>query len=1449
MEGSAPNPSKNKRALAILERASAPLPAWAKLGSRVLAPVGGKGTTMKRASLSPVVAPSARDGATSTTSHVASKEAPPSSSLPAQSPAWLELLSPLVGVEAAQALGRQVGLLTVNSASSAPSDDTEHAQAVPGFLLVDESALPLWVFDTDDDDSANANGNSSGAGAIAGASRLSLPPIGTTVLSPYFIDRRWDWLPAIVRSVDASAGQCTVEFTLAAVASAAGKQKTVRPLDVCVSHGTADGRLAFARRVCTALARREAAKAIIRQQYFIDSAPFPAGSEVSSLSDDALAGIYRRLMSYRSGYLHRRCEVSLASLRDTMRKRQEAVSAALEAQANETGNRVVPMGVSRKKPAPSTAGGQQQRQSSERATNRRTSVFDSGSVVATSGGKAATSTRRTKGRTDAGADGGFRYDDSDDDSDIEDDHGGTIARGNLAAAGGIIPSAASLLSGTQKLTAADALEHARSDPGLASLFSEAVFDYEFAGKKAVVMHAVGQNRSNSAGSGSADAIGRAGLRVKPEVQSPEVAAFIGSICKRYAQLRLPPAPAAASVPSLGAVLVPYASPSVYPSARTAVGAAPYLQNQTVIKLLRSVSRLWQAEWEGSAVFDSTLQGLPLPCSLADWRAHQKAFARTISDRLSGAWHRDVINFLVDGIPHPEFNIYEQDWVAYGGSDLERLLRRVELTMQGNLRDIVGRTCGQLKGFVSRYLPPAQLPPGETTGKASPSWTASSPPFNIRLELRRHKAEGASLAALASASGIASASPSGGETSAALVSSSGAATATTASPAVMYRVHLDPPPSDIESLLGYTLSVLGPAVKAVGGVQKKVCSLLPAAGAPSSPDAPLLDLGRNSTSASDADGLISSTRDWLHDAVQGPLLERPLALAAKLDAHAWIVGEDAGHMLEAALTSAVEVASAKYAVALASYEATHKPQAASVNTTDATTIASVSSAAARPKSGVSPSSSAAPSHQPLRLVPSSPDYRALGERAKVFHDAASFLQTSAADVEDCGLFRVHTADLRHLLTSKAIELRNALLARTLQCARTEADAVHQAYGRLLEQVCQRPRNEAEWLATKAFLAGSSDQLAGLAAATATVFSSLDVCAQFSYPVPADVFNHLWELKRWPLRLHAAIVEGADVLAADRHRMMEELEAEKKAFDAQLESLEGRATAYKDSAVPEGASSLAAELTRIVTAGSEVDNDVRSAQERADDINSREKCFGLPSTNYASIKVLHDGLGPFLRLWASLSDFLAKKETWETSPLQELDQVGIEADVTEWFSLAYKLSKTFGEAYPGAASAARQLRSFTEDFRQHIPLIRHVASRALEYRHWTAINDLMGRSVDPGEEEVTLSQLLAWGAAAKADGIEEVAVQAEKEHALKKGLEGMKKEWAEVALEVVPYKNTNTFVLRGTDEVNTLLDDHITKTQVSEVRHLSFSQPLPRHMLISLKRNIRNETLPSLWLNRT
>ncbi len=87
---------------------------------------------------------------------------------------------------------------------------------------------------------------------------------------------------------------------------------------------------------------------------------------------------------------------------------------------------------------------------------------------------------------------------------------------------------------------------------------------------------------------------------------------------------------------------------------------------------------------------------------------------------------------------------------------------------------------------------------------------------------------------------------------------------------------------------------------------------------------------------------------------------------------------------------------------------------------------------------------------------------------------------------------------------------------------------------------------------------------------------------------------------------------------------------------------------------------------------------------------------------------------------------------------------------------------------------------------------------------------GKDISP-DEDLTLQQLIEENIMQHWSSVEEVCTVAEKEHALDKALDNMMAEWKDVDFDVLPYKETGTYVVKAVDDIMTMLDDQIVKSQ--------------------------------------
>lgn len=141
--------------------------------------------------------------------------------------------------------------------------------------------------------------------------------------------------------------------------------------------------------------------------------------------------------------------------------------------------------------------------------------------------------------------------------------------------------------------------------------------------------------------------------------------------------------------------------------------------------------------------------------------------------------------------------------------------------------------------------------------------------------------------------------------------------------------------------------------------------------------------------------------------------------------------------------------------------------------------------------------------------------------------------------------------------------------------------------------------------------------------------------------------------------------------------------------------------------------------------------------------------------------------------------------------------------------YKLSRQL--AYnPVAKRAAEQVRMKIEKFRVYLPVLDSICRHGLERRHWDQISKILGRKVNP-KLFPTLKDMIDVDIMSILPQLEEIANAAGKEYDLNNGLRIMQSDWKDVMFEIMQYRDSDTHILASIDDIQTLLDDHIMRTQ--------------------------------------
>ncbi|GMH41668.1 hypothetical protein BSKO_09578 [Bryopsis sp. KO-2023] len=258
-----------------------------------------------------------------------------------------------------------------------------------------------------------------------------------------------------------------------------------------------------------------------------------------------------------------------------------------------------------------------------------------------------------------------------------------------------------------------------------------------------------------------------------------------------------------------------------------------------------------------------------------------------------------------------------------------------------------------------------------------------------------------------------------------------------------------------------------------------------------------------------------------------------------------------------------------------------------------------------------------------------------------------------------------------------------------------------------------------------------------------------------------------------------------------RNIKELYDKKQGITKQLRS--GR---YDSCKLPP--SEALGELDRMLETSTGID-------ERKDKLVKYEDLFNMAPADFSSFEQTQKELMVHHQKWKFLNDFRQSVEGWMKGACSSLNVEEIQAKVDEFNKNNYKMVKSRRDDV-----VVLKLKEEIEAFRETMPLLQEVASPALENRHWENIFTIIGEPYQEGMHFCT-EDLVRYNIMNKLEEVQTVSASASKEFSMLKTMEKMESEWEDLQFVCISYKDTGTFIIGGTDEIQMTLDDQIVKIQ--------------------------------------
>ncbi|XP_032448113.1 dynein heavy chain 1, axonemal [Lynx canadensis] len=402
----------------------------------------------------------------------------------------------------------------------------------------------------------------------------------------------------------------------------------------------------------------------------------------------------------------------------------------------------------------------------------------------------------------------------------------------------------------------------------------------------------------------------------------------------------------------------------------------------------------------------------------------------------------------------------------------------------------------------------------------------------------------------------------------------------------------------------------------------------------------------------------------------------------------------------------------------------------------------------------------------------------------------------------GPFYVNVDNVKQSLSKKRKALATSMLDILAKNLHKEVDNVCEEFRSISRKIYEKPNSIEELAELREWMKGIPEKLVGLEERIVKVMDDYQVMDEFLYNLSTEDFNDKWAASNWPSKIlgQIEVVQQQHIEDEEKFRKIQIMDQNN--FQEKLEGLQLVVAGFTTHVEIARAHEIANEVRRVK-------KQLKDCQQLAMLYNNRERIFGLPITNYDKLSRMVKEFQPFLDLWTTASDWLRWSESWMNDPLSAIDSEQLEKNVIESFKTMHKCVKQFKDI-PACQEVALDIRARIEEFKPYIPLIQGLRNPGMRNRHWEVLSNEININVRP-KANLTFARCLEMNLQDHIESISKVAEVAGKEYAIEQALDKMEKEWSTILFNVLPYKETETYILKSPDEASQLLDDHIVMTQ--------------------------------------
>jgi dynein heavy chain len=409
-----------------------------------------------------------------------------------------------------------------------------------------------------------------------------------------------------------------------------------------------------------------------------------------------------------------------------------------------------------------------------------------------------------------------------------------------------------------------------------------------------------------------------------------------------------------------------------------------------------------------------------------------------------------------------------------------------------------------------------------------------------------------------------------------------------------------------------------------------------------------------------------------------------------------------------------------------------------------------------------------------------------------------------DPLNCGLFLIDVVSLRDLLLNKHEVIMTSILKNHCGYCRESTAYMEEEFKKIIKNLSKHPETIEELAELEEYVSGVHNVLAPLSTAITDMMAYFDVLDKFKYKVDSEDSSGKWGVYGYPARVHST----CDAVSANnikiKRQLREEMMEDQGNFKKSMQEIE-KEVAFLENYTDVADVDFVAERVKGVEAKLAI------AAEKSKQFNARESLFETDATDYEDLSRIQRMFEPYFHLWVTTKEWTDIFGKWKKGKFVDLDADEVESKVEKYNTAINKAHKYFSrQDMEKQMNIANEIKNQVTDFRPEVPAIVTLRNPGMRDRHWELISKALDVDIMPIDKFST-EDILAMNLKDSLETIQKIGESAAKEYQIEQALDKMEKEWSEMNLTIVPYRETGTGVLRGVDDINTILDEQITMTQ--------------------------------------